>query len=56
MDKKSHSTQSRDRAFLAGEIGCVKVLREEKAWHFIGIKNTLDLKIVSYGRNKSEWD
>lgn len=56
MDKKAHSTQSQDRAFLAAEIGCGKVLREEKAWHFIGMKNRLALKIVSYGRKKSEWD
>lgn len=33
--------KSQRRAFLTDEIGCLKFLREERAWHFVRIKYKL---------------
>ena len=44
MDKKAKSIQRfRGRGFQAEEVGRVRFLRQERDWHFLGIKNRLGL-------------
>lgn len=51
---KIYNKKNQGRAFPADEIGHVNVLREERAWHFVIIKNRLELEIVSYGKKGFE--